>query len=39
MRRADKGDLQFATESKRRKIAALVEAYLAAVNFYIRIYP
>jgi putative transposase len=36
MRRAAKVTLQFATESKRRKIAALLEAYRAAVNFYIR---
>jgi len=36
MKRAIKVSLQFATESKRRKIAALLEAYRAAVNFYIQ---
>ncbi len=36
MRRACKVTLKFATETKRRKIAALLEAYRAAVNFYIR---
>jgi len=36
MRRAVKVTLAFATESKRRKIAALLESYRAAVNFYIR---
>ncbi len=36
MKRAAKVTLQFATETKRRKIAALLEAYRAAVNFYIR---
>jgi hypothetical protein len=36
MRRACKVTLKFATAAKRRKIAALLEAYRAAVNFYIR---
>ena len=36
MRRACKVTLKFATETKRRQIAALLEAYRAAVNFYIR---
>src|SRR5712692_4170396 len=36
MRRAVKVTLQFATERKRRKMAALLEAYRAAVNFYIK---
>lgn len=36
MRRACKVTLKFATETKRRKLAALLEAYRAAVNFYIR---
>ncbi|MGH9755449.1 MAG: RNA-guided endonuclease InsQ/TnpB family protein [Blastocatellia bacterium] len=36
MRRAARISLQFVTESKRRKIDALLEAYRAAVNFYIR---
>ena len=36
MRRACKVTLKFATETKRRKIGALLEAYRAAVNFYIR---
>lgn len=35
MRRACKVTLKFATASKRRSIAALLEAYRAAVNFYI----
>jgi IS605 OrfB family transposase len=36
MRRAAKITLKFATAKKRRAIAALLEAYRAAVNFYIR---
>jgi transposase len=36
MRRACKVTLKFATKAKRRRIAALLEAYRAAVNFYIR---
>ncbi|MCI0388475.1 MAG: transposase [Acidobacteria bacterium] len=36
MKRAAKVTLQFVTSSKRQKIAALLEAYRAAVNFYIR---
>jgi putative transposase len=36
MRRACKVTLKFATATKRRKIAALLEAYRAAVNFYIQ---
>jgi IS605 OrfB family transposase len=36
MRRAVKVTLKLATESKRQTIAALLEAYRAAVNFYIR---
>jgi hypothetical protein len=36
MRRACKVTLKFATRKKRRKIAALLEAYRAAVNFYIQ---
>ncbi len=36
MKRAVKVTLQFATKSKRGRIAALLEAYRAAVNFYIR---
>jgi transposase len=36
MRRACKVTLKFATAAKRRKMAALLEAYRAAVNFYIR---
>ncbi len=36
MKRAVKVVLQFATESKRGKIVALLEAYRAAVNLYIR---
>jgi hypothetical protein len=35
MKRAVKVTLQFAEESKRRKIAALVEANRAAVNLFI----
>jgi hypothetical protein len=31
-----KSPFNIATESERRKIAALLEAYLAAINFYIR---
>jgi IS605 OrfB family transposase len=36
MRRAVKVTLQFATERKRQTIAVLLEAYRAAVDFYIR---
>jgi transposase len=36
MRRAIRVTLKFATAAKRRKIAALLEAYRAAVNFYLR---
>lgn len=36
MRRAVKVTLKFATAKKRRAITALLEAYRAAVNFYIR---
>jgi IS605 OrfB family transposase len=36
MRRAIKVTLAFATQEKRRQINALMEAYRAAVNFYIR---
>lgn len=36
MQRACKLSLKFITELKRRKIAALLESYRAAVNFYIR---
>ena len=36
MRRACKVTLKFATAKKRRHIAALLEAYKAAVNFYIQ---
>lgn len=36
MRRAVKVSLAFATQEKRRQINALMEAYRAAVNFYIR---
>ncbi|MGH9428619.1 MAG: RNA-guided endonuclease InsQ/TnpB family protein, partial [Terriglobia bacterium] len=36
MRRAVKLSLAFATQEKRRQINALMEAYRAAVNFYIR---
>jgi IS605 OrfB family transposase len=36
MRRAVKVNLAFATQEKRRQINALMEAYRAAVNFYIR---
>ncbi|MCI0491276.1 MAG: zinc ribbon domain-containing protein [Blastocatellia bacterium] len=37
MRRASRVTLKFATNLKRKHIAALLEAYRAAVNFYIRI--
>lgn len=36
MRRACKVTLKFATAKKQRSIAALLEAYRAAINFYIR---
>jgi hypothetical protein len=36
MRRAVKVSLKFATESKQRRIHALLESYRAAVNFYIK---
>jgi predicted transposase len=36
MRRAVKVSLAFATQEKNRQINALMEAYRAAVNFYIR---
>ena len=36
MQRACKLSLKFITESKRRRIAALLESYRAAVNFYIK---
>jgi hypothetical protein len=36
MRRAVKVSLAFATQEKKRQINALMEAYRAAVNFYIR---
>ena len=36
MRRACKVTLKFATAAKLRKVAALLESYRAAVNFYIR---
>jgi acyl-homoserine lactone acylase PvdQ len=36
MRRAGKVSLALATEEKKRQINALMEAYRAGVNFYIR---
>lgn len=36
MRRAVKVSIEFATANKRRQVAALLEAYRGAVNFYIR---
>ena len=36
MRRAVKVSLAFATQEKKRQINALMEAYRAGVNFYIR---